>query len=51
MAAGKSATLRVHLTGQGRKLLGKAGRRGLAVQITGTGVKAQGAKLKSSKRR
>jgi hypothetical protein len=51
MAAGKSATLRVHLTGQGRKLLGKAGRRGLAVQISGTGVKAQGAKLKPSKRR
>jgi Carboxypeptidase regulatory-like domain len=52
MAAGKKVTLRVHLTGQGRKLLGKAGRRGLAVQITGSGLKAQAAKLKpASKRR
>jgi hypothetical protein len=47
IAAGKRVTLHVHLTGQGRKLLGKAGRRGLAVKVTGTGVKAQTAKLKS----
>jgi Carboxypeptidase regulatory-like domain len=51
MAAGKRVTLRVHLTGQGRKLLGKAGRRGLKVQITGSGVTAHTAVLKPSKRR
>ncbi|HYB24513.1 MAG TPA: hypothetical protein VED41_11995, partial [Solirubrobacteraceae bacterium] len=37
---GKSATLRVRLTRQGRMLLTRAGRKGLAVQIAGTGVKA-----------
>jgi Carboxypeptidase regulatory-like domain len=52
VAAGKRVTLHVHLTGQGRTLLAKAGRRGLTVQITGSGVKAQTAKLKpASKRR
>jgi hypothetical protein len=49
MAAGKSVTLRVHLTGQGRKLLGKAGRRGLKVQIAGSGVQARTATLKMAK--
>ena len=49
MAAGKSVTLRVHLTGQGRKLLGKAGRRGLKVQIAGSGVQARTATLKAAK--
>ena len=49
MGAGKSITLRVHLTGQGRKLLGKAGRRGLKVQITGSGVQARTATLKAGK--
>jgi hypothetical protein len=51
MVAGKKMTLRVRLTGQGRKLLGKAGRGGLAVQVTGTGVKAQGTKLKAASKR
>lgn len=46
IAAGKRATLKVRLTGQGAKLLGKSGRNGLAVQIAGSGVKAQAAKLK-----
>ena len=46
MAAGKSVTLNVHLTGQGRKLLGKAGKKGLKVQIAGTGVQAHAAVLK-----
>ncbi len=49
MGAGKSITLRVHLTGQGRKLLGKAGRRGLKVQIAGSGVQARTATLKAGK--
>ena len=46
MAAGKSVTLKVHLTGQGRKLLGKAGKKGLKVQIAGSGVQAHAAVLK-----
>ena len=48
IAAGKSITLRVHLTGQGRKLLGQAGRKGLKVQIAGTGVTAKAAVLKEA---
>ncbi|HEY5045891.1 MAG TPA: carboxypeptidase-like regulatory domain-containing protein, partial [Solirubrobacteraceae bacterium] len=46
MLAGKRVTLRVHLTGSGRKLLGKAGRKGLKVQIAGSGVKAHTAVLR-----
>ncbi len=44
--AGKSVTLRVHLTGTGRSLLAHAGRRGLKVKIGGTGVKPHSATLK-----
>jgi hypothetical protein len=46
MPAGKRVTLRVHLTGQGRKLLGKAGKKGLKVQITGSGVQTHTAVLR-----
>jgi hypothetical protein len=46
MAAGRRVTLRVLLTGQGRKLLGRAGRRGLRVQIAGSGVQAHAALLR-----
>jgi hypothetical protein len=46
MPAGKRVTLRVHLTGPGSKLLRRAGRRGLKVQITGIGVQAHTAVLK-----
>jgi hypothetical protein len=49
MAAGKSVTLRVHLTGAGSKLLRRAGRRGLKVQIAGIGVQAHTAVLKAAK--
>ena len=49
IAAGKSITLGVRVTGQGPKLLIKSGRRGLKVQITGTGVKAGAATLKAPK--
>ncbi|HTW42982.1 MAG TPA: carboxypeptidase regulatory-like domain-containing protein [Solirubrobacteraceae bacterium] len=38
ISLGASATLRLHLTGQGLRLLSHAGRKGLQVQITGTGV-------------
>jgi hypothetical protein len=47
--AGKRVTLRVHLTGPGGKLLLRAGRRGLKVQITGSGVKARTVTLKAAK--
>ena len=46
MGSGKRVTLRVHLTGPGSKLLRRAGRRGLKVQITGIGVQAHTAVLK-----
>jgi hypothetical protein len=46
MAAGKRVTLRVHLTGPGSQLLRRAGRRGLRVQISGTGVQAHAAVLR-----
>jgi Carboxypeptidase regulatory-like domain len=49
MLAGKRVTLRVHLTGPGSKLLRRAGRRGLKVQITGSGVQAHTAVLKAAK--
>jgi hypothetical protein len=52
MALGKSLTLRIHLTGQGRKLLGQAGKKGLEVQIAGNGVRAHTVVLRApSKRR
>jgi Carboxypeptidase regulatory-like domain len=49
IAAGKSITLSVRLTGQGPKLLIKSRRRGLRVQVTGAGVKATAATLKAPK--
>jgi hypothetical protein len=48
MALGKSLTLRIHLTGEGRKLLKQAGKRGLKVQITGTGLQAHNPVLKAT---
>ncbi|HEV3046813.1 MAG TPA: carboxypeptidase regulatory-like domain-containing protein [Solirubrobacteraceae bacterium] len=44
--AGHSLTLRVHLSSKGRKLLAHAGKKGLSVQIAGTGVKAQKSTLR-----
>ncbi len=46
IAAGKSVTLRVHLTSKGRKLLAHAGKKGLSIQISGSGVKGQRSVLK-----
>jgi hypothetical protein len=37
--AGKSKTIRVKLTGKGKRLVRRAGKRGLKVQLTGSGVK------------
>lgn len=52
LALGKRASFRVYLTGQGRQLLGRAGRRGLRAQIAGSGVRAHTAVLRvPSKRR
>lgn len=48
IAAAKSVTLGVRLNGQGPKLLTKSGRRGLKVQVTGTGIKAGAATLKAA---
>jgi hypothetical protein len=47
MAVGKRVTLRVHLTGEGRKLLAQAGKRGLAVQIAGRHVRGHTAVLRA----
>lgn len=47
---GKRATFRVYLTGQGRKLLAGAGRRGLRAQIGGVGVKAGAVVLRQALR-
>jgi hypothetical protein len=47
VGTGKRVTLHVHLTGSGGKLLRHAGRRGLKVQISGTGVKAHNSVLKT----
>jgi Carboxypeptidase regulatory-like domain len=51
MALGKSLTLRIHLTGQGRKLLAQAGKKGLEVRITGNGVRAHTVALRASSKR
>ncbi len=48
IALGKTLTLHVVLTGQGRKLLKHAGHRGLKVQIAGTGLQAHNAVLKAA---
>jgi hypothetical protein len=48
IALGKTLTLHVVLTGQGRKLLKHAGHKGLKVQITGTGLQAHNAVLKAA---
>ncbi len=51
MALGKSLTLPIHLTGEGRKLLGQAGKRGFKVQITGSGVQTHTAVLRAASKR
>ena len=48
LALGRRASFRVYLTGQGRQLLARAGRRGLRVQIAGSGVRAHAAVLRIS---
>ncbi len=48
VTAGKSLTLKVRLTAQGRKLMAKAGKKGLKVQINGSGVKARIVTLKAA---
>ncbi len=47
IAVGKSATIHVRLTGKGRSLVGRAGRRGLRVTLAGSGVKGRTLVLKA----
>jgi hypothetical protein len=47
IAVGKSATIRVRLTAKGRSLVGKAGKRGLKVKLSGSGVKGRTLVLKT----
>lgn len=49
IAAGKSATVHVHLKSEGASLLAKAGKRGLKVTLSGSGVKGRTLVLKSAK--
>jgi hypothetical protein len=48
IAVGKSATIHVRLTAKGRSLLGKAGKRGLKVTLSGSGVKGRTLVLKAA---
>jgi hypothetical protein len=48
IARTKSATIRVPLTAKGRSLLGKAGKRGLKVTLSGSGVKGRALVLKAT---
>jgi Carboxypeptidase regulatory-like domain len=49
IAAGTSATVHVHLKSKGASLLGKAGKRGLKVTLSGSGVKGRTLTLKTVK--
>jgi hypothetical protein len=49
IARTKSATIRVPLTAKGRSLLGKAGKRGLKVTLSGSGVKGRALTLTPAK--
>ena len=49
--AGKRGVVRIKLTGTGRKLLKKAGKRGLRVQLVGSGLKKRSVKLKPQVRK
>jgi hypothetical protein len=49
IAVGKSAMVHVHLKSKGASLLGKAGKRGLKVTLSGTGVKGRTLTLKTAK--
>lgn len=51
LALDHDATLRVYLTAQGRKLLTRAGRRGLEVRIAGRGLRARTVVLRLPARR
>jgi hypothetical protein len=51
LGLGKRERFRVYLTSQGRKLIGRAGKRGLRVQITGINVQAHTAVLREPVKR
>jgi hypothetical protein len=50
MALGKHSTLRVQLTGNGRKLLRNAGRKGLEVEVAGSNVQVHTVLLRAHRR-
>ena len=50
VAAGKRATVHVKLTGKGKALLRHAGKHGLKVKLTGSGIKSRMLKIKSRSR-
>ncbi len=50
MALGKHSTLRVQLTGNGRKLLRGAGKKGLEVEVAGSNVQAHTVVLRAHRR-
>lgn len=51
LGAGKSRLLRVPLTRKGRRLVRRAGKRGLRVKLRGKGVKSRSVRLKVKRRR
>jgi thermitase len=48
--AGQTKTIRVQLTGKGKRLLRKAGKRGLKVKLRGNGISNRAVRLKQKKR-
>jgi bacillolysin len=51
IAAGRTKTIRVRLTGKGKRLVRRAGKRGLKVKLRGKGVANRAVKLKLKSRR
>ena len=51
IAAGKAGVLRIRLTGAGKKLLRRSGRRGLRARLVGRGLKNRTVKLKPPNRK
>jgi hypothetical protein len=49
--AGRAKTIRVRLTGKGKRLLGKAGKHGLKVKLRGSGVRNRTVRLREAKKK
>jgi len=50
LPAGSARTVRVRLTGRGKRLVRRAGKRGLAARLLGPGVRSRAVKLRAAKR-